>query len=437
MPHPDTPVMRAISPIGKRIFIGRLCGTAVFDPVGDQVGDVADVVVSRRVGKTPRVVGLVVNVTGRRRVFLSLTRVTAMKSGAVITTGLLNIRRFQQRPGEVLVMGQLMDRIVTLKDNTGQAQVIDMCMEQNHRRDWEITQLYVKRRNTGGLFSRGETLLVSPTEVLHLFSNALPQEARTLLASFEGAKPADVADVLRDLPEDRRNEVAAQLRDEQLADIIEESSDEDGIGLLSSLPVNRAADILEVMQPDDAADIINELPSSEAEILLTKMQPDNAEDVRRLMAYESHEAGGLMTTDPVILTPDATVAMLLAHVRRHDIPPALAAIVFVVRPPQETPTGRFLGTVHLQRALREPPQMLLGSLLDTEVQTIAPDTGIGTITRLLATYNLTALPVVDDQGHLLGAVSVDDVLDHLLPEGWRDADDALTDQLVERSINGF
>ena len=157
-----------------------------------------------------------------------------------------------------------------------------------------------------------------------------------------------------------------------------------------------------------------------------------AEDVRRLLAYGEHTAGGLMTTEPVILPPDANVATLLAHVRKVDVPPALAALVCVVRPPLETPTGRFLGIVHIQRALREPPQTLLGSILDGDLDGVDASVGIGTITRLLATYNLTALPVVDADGHLLGAVSVDDVLDELLPDDWREADEQITDQSMDR-----
>lgn len=190
------------------------------------------------------------------------------------------------------------------------------------------------------------------------------------------------------------------------------------------------------MQPDDAADLVAELPLEQARILLAQMEPDEAEDVRRLMSYEENSAGGMMTTTPVILPPDANVATLLAHVRRQDIPPALATLALIVRPPTETPTGRYLGAVHVQRALREPPQTLLGTILDDDVTGVEPDTQIGTVTRLLATYNLTALPVVDAARRLLGAVSVDDVLDHLLPEDWRDADEGVTDSTINRSANG-
>ena len=135
-------------------------------------------------------------------------------------------------------------------------------------------------------------------------------------------------------------------------------------------------------------------------------------------------AGGLMTTEPVILPPDATVAEALALVRNPDLNPALAAQVFVVRPPQATPTGRFLGTAHLQRLLREPPSALVSASAVKDTDALRPGrTPIAEITRHLATYNLlVAAPVVDENERLLGAVSVDDVLDHLLPEDWRDID---------------
>jgi len=126
------------------------------------------------------------------------------------------------------------------------------------------------------------------------------------------------------------------------------------------------------------------------------------------------------------------VAAALAHARRSDVTPALAAIVFVVRPPLETPTGRFLGVAHIQRMLREPPHEAVGTILDKDIEAVGPDAPIGRVTRLLATYNLTALPVVDAERRLLGAVSVDDVLDHLLPDDWRDADDDVTDTSLDR-----
>ncbi|MDU0967548.1 MAG: CBS domain-containing protein [Actinomycetaceae bacterium] len=427
----------SIRPIRSRVFIGKLAGTTVFDPIGDAVGRVSDAVVLVRFTASPRVIGFVIEVATHRRVFLPITRVTAIRPGAIITTGIFNIRQFSLRPGESTVFGELMDRVVTMNDGTGQVKIIDMAMEQDDQRDWVITRLYVQRQNTGITLRRGETFLVSPDEVTGLaMQQALTQEATTLLTLTEDLKAPDFADLLADLPPARRIEVAHQLTNERLADILEELGDDDRVEIMSSLDVRRAGDVLDVMQPDDAADLIAEMPDDQARLLLSAMEPEEAADVRRLMAYGEHTAGGMMTSSPVILPPDANVATMLASVRRADIPPALASLAITVRPPLETPTGRYLGVVHIQRALREPPQTALGAIIDDAVEGVDPHHGLGTVTRLLATYNLTAIPVVDSSHHVLGAVSVDDVLDHLLPEDWRDADEGVTDETMDRSEDG-
>ncbi len=254
------------------------------------------------------------------------------------------------------------------------------------------------------------------------------QGADLMLASYEDLKPADLADVLHDLADPRMIEVAAALHNERLADVLEELPEDDQVAILAGLNLDRAADVLDVMQPDDAADLLAEMPSEKMAELLELMEPEEARDVRRLLAYDDDSAGGLMTTEPVVLGPETPIAAALAHVRRQDLTPALASMVFVARPPLETPTGRFLGVVHIQRLLREAPHDPIGGLLDTEIEAVPADAPLSTVTRLLATYNLLALPVVDENRRLLGAVSVDDVLDHLLPEDWREADAEETDR---------
>jgi Mg/Co/Ni transporter MgtE len=149
------------------------------------------------------------------------------------------------------------------------------------------------------------------------------------------------------------------------------------------------------------------------------MEPEDAEDVLRLMTYEDYSAGGMMTTEPIVLTADSTVADALAAVRQKEISPALASQIYICRQPVETPTGRFIGVVHYQRLLREPPSTLLGSIVDTDSKATNPDATLHEVSSHLASYNMLSLPVVDANERLLGAVTVDDVLDHLLPENWR------------------
>lgn len=426
-----------MSSAGTRIFVARLAGTAVFDPLGDQVGRVRDVVVLLAAKGAPRAVGLVVEVPGRRRVFLPLTRVTTIDSGQVLITGLLNVRRFEQRPFETLAIGELLDRHVVLGDGSGEATVVDVAIEQQRSRDWYVTKLFVRRQQhgKGGIIRRrgGETLLVDVADVRSLAEGGGAQRADMLLASYEDLKPADLADVLHDLGTTRQLEVAGALGNERLADVLEELPEDDRVAILSGLTAERAADVLDVMEPDDAADLLSELPVEQASELLELMEPEEARDVRRLLAYEDNTAGGLMTTEPVILGPETTIAAALAHVRRQDLTPALASMVFVARPPLETPTGRFLGVVHLQRLLREAPHEAIGGLVDAEIETVRPEARLGHVTRMLATYNLLALPVLDAERRLLGAVSVDDVLDHLLPEDWRESDAEETERAMDRS----
>ncbi|MGA9748448.1 MAG: CBS domain-containing protein [Nocardioides sp.] len=405
----------------SRVFAARLAGLPVFDPAGDQVGKIRDlVVVLRASGLAPRVLGLVVEVFGRRSIFVPMTRVTSIDSGQVITTGLVNMRRFEQRPSETLVFGQMLDRRVRIRETGVEGAVYDLAMKQVRNRDWLISRVALQEGSGKRLRRRGQTHVVDWRDIDGFATPDDAQGATHLLAALEEMRPADLAGVIHDLPAKRRAEIASALDDERLADVLEELPEEDQVQILGALDRERAADVLEEMSPDDAADLIAELPPETAETLLQLMEPDEAEDVRRLMSYGEHTAGGMMTTEPVILPPDATIAEALAHVRQAELGPALAALVYVVRPPLEPPTGRLIGVAHIQRLLREPPSSLVGHALDTDIEPLRPTASLEEVARHLATYNLVAAPVVDRDGRLVGAVTVDDLLDHLLPENWRD-----------------
>jgi Mg/Co/Ni transporter MgtE len=407
----------------SRVFVARLARAEVFDPKADQVGRVRDVVVALRTdSQPPRVVGLVVEVVGRRRIFVPMSRVTAVDSGQVVVSGVVNLRRFQQRSGETLALGELLDRRVTLVDparssTPSTVTIVDLGIEQRPSRDWFVTQLFI--REGGGLRRKGQTRIVDWAAVDGL---TLPQEqgAEHFLATLEDMRPQDLALALQEMTAKRRLEVVRELDDDRLADVLEELPEDEQVEIMQSLDMERAADVLEEMDPDDAADLISELPPDQAEDLLERMEPDEADDIRRLLVYGDYTAGGMMTTEPVILTADATVAEALARVRSPELSPSLAAQVYVTRAPTDTPTGRYLGTCHFQRMLREPPAALVSGILDTTLEPIAPETDVATVARYFATYNLVSLPVVDANDHLLGAVTVDDLIDHMLPEDWRD-----------------
>jgi CBS domain-containing protein/sporulation protein YlmC with PRC-barrel domain len=406
-----------------RVFVARLAGCSVFDPAGDRVGKVRDVLVVYRKDGAPRVVGMIVEVPGKRRVFMSIGRVTSIGSGQIITTGLINLRRFEQRGGEVRAIAELLGRKVFLADGSGEATIEDVAIEEVAPSEWEIGQLFLRRpRTSAAPFGKGPTVFADWSDVREKNATGETQSAEHLIATYADLLPADLANTLLDLPPGRRHEVAEELSDDRLADALEEMPETDQVDILNELDDKRAADVLDHMQPDDAADLIAQLSEERGEALLGLMEPEEAEDVRMLLAYDADTAGGLMTTEPIIVSADATVAEALALIRRHELAPALGAAVCVTLPPYETPTGRFLGMVHFQRMLRYPPGERLGTLLDQNLEPVRATSSAAEVSRILASYDLVSVPVVDDNHRLVGVVTIDDVLDYLLPEDWRSAD---------------
>lgn len=417
-----------------RVYVARLAGLSVFDPNGDQVGRVRDAVARARTDDLPpRVVGLVAEMPMRRRIFLPIGRITAMEPDAVVlNTGTLNLRRFEKRQGELLVLEDFIDRHVSVPASGRTGTVVDVAMEADRTGTWALSRVAV-REFSGRLTRRGHLNQLEWGEVAGLAGAPHAQGTAGILAVLDNMRPADLANVLQDLSESRRVEVATALDDERLADVLEELPEHDQLEIMAALKPERAADVLEEMDPDDAADLLAEMPKGEQEVLLDLMQPDEASPVRALLDYLPGTAGSVMTSEPIVMAPHETVAEALARIREPQLSPAVAAGVFVTRPPMATPTGRYLGVVHFQRLLREPPSALLGGVVDNDIKPLAPQSTLGEITRRMATYNLVVMPVLDDNDRLVGAVTVDDVLDHLLPEDWRDREHAEAGLLTTRS----
>lgn len=401
----------------KRVFLARFAGTSVFEPNGDRVGKIRDVVALLRTGnQSPRVVGFVIEVPPKRRIFIPITRISSIDLGVVVITGQLNIRRFEARTNEVQVVAELLDKSV--QHHHALHVVDDVAMESDAKGDWYITHLHISPKSrVRKLRSHGKT--VEWQGVSGLTEIEENQGVARLLATIATMRSADLAGMLIDLTPKRRIELVKALDDGRMAEVLEEMDEALRVEILAQIESERAADVLGEMEADDAADLLRDLGTDRANALLELMEPQEAEDVRRLMSYEDYSAGGMMTTEPVVLGADATVADALAAIRRSELPPSLASAVYIVRPPLETPTGRFIGTVYLQRLLRERPGSTLGGLIDTETTPIGPEWQLNEIASYLASYNLLSVPIVDENQRLLGAVAIDDLLDHLLPQDWR------------------
>ena len=270
----------------NRVFVARLAGCGVFDPLGDRVGKVIDVLVAYRNSGAPRTTGMLIEITGRRRVFVPIARVTSIVPGQVITNGLIDLRRFTQRGQEVRIVAEMLGRKVSLKDGSGQATIEDLAIEQNAQKDWVVSDLFIRRPKTSATpFGRGATLFVEWNDVTEQQSEE-SQSAEQLIATYSDMLPADLASALMDLPEDRMIEVAEELDDERLADVLEELPEEEQIEIVQDLDDERAAEVLDLMQPDDAADLMMNLPEDRAEAILDLMDEEEADDEKEKMMKE-------------------------------------------------------------------------------------------------------------------------------------------------------
>lgn len=405
-----------------KVFVARLANTAVFDPGGDRVGKFRDIIVNYRSAAAPAVNGILVDPSGARRpVFVPMRHVLSIGSSQLIVDwDELDERPFEQRGEEVRVFTDVLDHAGTLHASKTRATIEDCAIAEDEAGNWSISQLFVRLpRTTTTLFGKPPTRYIDWEEIELELDPASDTAATQFLTAHSEMEPSDLADALLDLPVDRRLEVVEEMEDERLADVLEEMHEDDQLVIIEHFDQQRAADVLDQMQPDDAADLIGKLDDAKSHALLELMAPEEAEDVRMLLEFEPNTAGGLMTTDPIIVSADTSVAEALVLIRRSEIAPALATAVFVTASPYEPPTGRYLGLVHFQRLLRYPPHERVGSILDKRVEpahTSSPDIDV---VRSLARYDLVALPVVDDNDCLVGVITVDDVLDHILPNDWR------------------
>src|SRR6266566_2472747 len=357
---------------GRQVFTSRLRGRPLLDSEGLTIGRIRDVVLLPAAGsEPPRALGLVVTLQ-RRRIFVNLGAITEISvDGAHLRGGTVDLDRFTRRTGEILA-SELYGK--QAEDGT----VVDVAIipREQRRPGWEVSALAVVHGR--GLRHRRTTIV--PWDKYPELFRAGPMADQ--LASLRELQPADLAAAVEGMSPSRRNQLAAALDDEELADLLEE------------------------------------MPAEQRERLLTAMEAVPAAELRRLLLYDATTAGGLMTPQPLIVTPNVSVAEVLARVRDPETPVTAAVQVYVCEPPMITPTGRYLGSVGFQRLLRRPPATQVGDCVEASVF-VRPDLPERELAARLAAYNLVSVAVCDEDGRLLGAVTVDDVLDHLLPAGWR------------------
>ncbi|MET0459972.1 MAG: magnesium transporter, partial [Ilumatobacteraceae bacterium] len=349
---------------GDLVYAFRVMRLPLLAPDGVAIGKLDDIVlIPSRGTEPPEVIGFSAAVQ-RRRVFVNANRLAELNSdGARLRSWDLDVNPFKPKAGEIMVGKDIIDTRV------GDETVSDIALRQTEGRTtkWIVEKVRLARRRP--LVRRPSFRIVDWDEVSSLF---MGNEMATEAARLRDMHPSDVAGAVRLLPLAQRRQLAEAMEDDRLADLLEELPEEEQLRIIEGLDLERLLSVLEEMELDDLADLLAEMPGEQRTQLLSAMDVEDADVLRRLLSYAEGTAGSLMTPDVIIFGPLATVAQALAEVRDPEWLVSIAAQVFVTNAPFVAPTGTYLGVVHFQRLLREPPSMTLGRCVEEE-PTVPPD----------------------------------------------------------------
>lgn len=405
------------------LHLSSLTGRPLRDSDGERLGKVEDVIV--RLGGTgyPPLTGLLVKVAGRTS-YLGMDRVAGIgENGVVLRKAKLDLRRFERREEEVLLRRDVLDRQLINVEGARlvRANEIELADVAG---SWRVVGVDTGAR--GGirrLLPKPLGQRIATAEFLDWagvepFVGHVPTvRLRVPHPKLAKLHPAQIADLVEAASRREGEEIieAVGQDDRELeADVFEELDDHHQREFLEDRPDEQIAEILARMAPDDAADAAGELDEERREGVLKLLPVSHRVKVRGLLGYDPAEAGGLMSTEFISLRHSTTAAEALDAVRLSKIAPELLTAVFVT-----AREGTLEGSVPLAVLLRAAPDCKLDALVKHELPTLRADAAFEEVARLMADFNLTCVPVVDDREHILGVVTVDDVLEEMLPRGWR------------------
>jgi magnesium transporter len=403
------------------LFLTFIVDRPVHGKAGEWIGVLEDLIVRIGDERYPPIAGLVVR-DGRRRFFVPARHLQDLNGAARLSSSTVDLQSFSRRNGEILLRRDVLDH--QLIDITGRriVRVNDVQLtrvEGVYRVVGVDISARALLRRLGPRFLAGRIVgrqIIDWSDVQYLAS-AAPVQLKVSYDRLAELNPVDLARIVDALSYRESAEIVAALDEETAAETLEEVSDERLADLLEGMDQERAADILEEMTPAAAADILENLDEDVAEQLLARMEPEEAADVQAHLAYDEDSAGRLMTTDFVTISAVATVGDALAALRSmEEVPDPLLAL-YVVAPDDP---DHLQGIVRLRNLILADPATPLADLMDEDVPTVGPNDQAEDAARVLAEYNLLAVPVLDDETRkLIGIVTVDDALAVLLPEVWQ------------------
>ena len=407
-------------------FLSRCLGMPVRDPNGEPIGTIADLIVAIA-SKYPPVTGLVANTDGRR-IFIPWRDVSSFdETGARLGVRTIDVSKFRQRPTEIMLKANLLDKQIVDIEGRKVIRVNDVSLDNVEGRlrlvavDVGAAGLLRRLGVEGVVRTLARTVRVTVPERYIDWEDVDPLDTtiesvrlRVPHKKLAQLHPADLADILEDLAPRDRVGVLAALDDESLADAVEEMDPESQVDILEDLSPERAADILEEMSPDDAADLVADLDQETRDEILAHMEQDEVEEVQELLGYDEDTAGGLMTTEYIALGEHLTCGEAIDRLR--ELEPDAETIYYVY---VTTEDGKLRGVLSLRDLIVAKPESPVRDVMIHEPVAVAITADEDEVAEVVAHYSLLAVPVVDENNVLMGIVTVDDALENVLPSAWK------------------
>ena len=407
---------------GVLLRLSQLLRRSVADHGGESLGRVADVIVRLHGAEYPPVTGLVASV-GRREVFVPVDQAGNLDADPLrLSSARLDLRHFERRQGEVLLHADVQGHRLIDVRNARLVRAADLRLTRDAS-GWVLSAVDTRHRPRWpfGLLTPEPADGDAAFRDWHDFESLIGHQGSALLrgpfARIHRLKPAEIADLLEEASKEEETEILRHVhRDPELeADVFEELDENMATRLLGARTDQEIAAVLSRMRADDAADAIAELPQRRRQPVLDLLPPAQRTRLLTLMGFNATSAGGLMGVDFIALPAMTTVREALDRVGRSPLlqPEALTTVHAVDR------EGGLRGVAHLVTLLQSPPSVALIEVSDTDPVRVGADTDVVDVAVLMTDYNLTSVPVVDEQRRLLGVITVDDVLEVTLPDDWR------------------
>jgi CBS domain-containing protein/sporulation protein YlmC with PRC-barrel domain len=407
------------------IFVSEVYKKPVLDQTGEEIGKLKDIIVG--LGEPfPAVTALVVS--GRdtyvlpwdmvnlfnRRVISANVRVDGLKPMTVAPTDILIYRDLLDKQ-IVDINGAKLVRVNDLELGDVNGKLCLVAADIGLRGLLRRLGLEKKGEQLSSVFKHKiQQKLISWSYV----QTVEPKLARlTLTVSRQkvaSLHPADLAEIISEVSQKERTAIFGSLDVDTAAEALHELEPSVQADIIDDMSKERASDILERMPPDEAADVLGDLPEAKAQELINLMEKEEAEDVQELMEHEEDTAGGLMTTEYLSFPPDMTVEEAIRELRLEA--PNVETIYYLYIVDHEE---HLIGVLSLKNLILAVPQTLLSDIMTTPAKTISLDAEQKDVAEFISKYNLLAAPVVDETMVMRGIVTVDDVVDFLLPTASR------------------